>query len=98
MVVLGIAEGARAANVEINATNFPDEKFRNWILAQSYGADGILTDAEIAGVTEIDVHNKGISDLTGIEYFTVLKTLKCYVNRLKALNVSKNTALQSLIA
>ena len=96
MAVLGIAEGARAANVEINATNFPDEKFRNWILAESYGADGILTDAEIAGVTEINVSSKGISDLTGIEYFTALEKLNCYNNQLTALDVSKNTALKEL--
>ena len=36
------------ADVEINETNFPDEKFRNWVLSQSYGADGMLTDDEIA--------------------------------------------------
>ena len=68
MAVLGIAAGARAANVTINPTNFPDENFRNWILAQSYGADGILTDAEIAGVKYITVDGKSISDLTGIGF------------------------------
>ena len=28
------------ADVEINETNFPDANFRNWVLAQDYGADG----------------------------------------------------------
>ena len=89
------AVGAKA-DVAINATNFPDANFRNWVLAQDYGADGKLTDAEIAGVTTIDVHYKSISVLKGIEYFTALKTLKCYDNKLTSLDVSKNTVLTEL--
>ena len=38
------------ADVAINETTFPDDNFRNWVLGQEYGADGILTDEEIAGV------------------------------------------------
>ena len=36
------------ADVEINEENFPDENFRNWLISQSYGADGVLTDDEVA--------------------------------------------------
>ena len=82
--------------VAIDATNFPDENFRNWLSKQNYGRDGILTDAEIAGVEEIEVYNKNIADLTGIQYFTELKTLICNDNQLTTLDVSKNTALTSL--
>ena len=96
MAVLSIAAGAWAANVTINATNFPDENFRNWILSQTYGADGILTDAEIAGVTKIDVSQKKISDLKGVEFFTALTTLFCDRNKLTTLDISKNTALERL--
>ena len=39
--------------VIVNETNFPDEKFRNWLLEQDYGSDGVLTDSEIAAVEEI---------------------------------------------
>ena len=80
----------------INEENFPDEKFRNWILAQKYGEDGALTAEEIAAVTEINVSNKSISDLTGIEYFTALTSLNCEGNPLTSLDVSKNTALTEL--
>ena len=93
MTLFGIAAEARATNVEVNATNFPDENFRNWILAQDYGADGILTDEEITGVKRINVSSKSIADLKGIEVFTALIELGCYNNRLTALDVSKNTAL-----
>ena len=66
------------ANVAINETNFPDATFRNWILEQDYGSDGILTDAEIASVLSIYVsgtyiYRTNISSLKGIEFFTALK-------------------------
>ena len=80
----------------IDATNFPDEKFRNWILAQDYGKDGYLSDTEIAGVTTIDVSNKGIGSLKGIEHFTALTVLQCSMNSLTVLDLSQNTALISL--
>ena len=75
---------------------FPDENFRNWILSQDYGKSGYITAAGLAGVTSINVNEKSIADLKGIEYFTALGYLKCYNNKLKALDVSKNTALKFL--
>ena len=79
--------------VAVDGQNFPDTNFRNWVKAQSYGSDGILTTSEIAAVTKIDVSNKSISSLKGIEYFTALTELKCFFNQLTELDVSKNTAL-----
>ncbi len=88
--------GSGLQGIEVNATNFPDANFRNWVLAQTYGADGVLTDEEIAKVTKIDVRSKNISDLKGIEYFTALKSLDCGRNLLTALDISKNTALTNI--
>ena len=56
----------------------------------------MLTKAEIAGVNGIDVYDKNIASLKGIEYFTALTELYCYNNQLTALDVSKNTALKVL--
>ena len=84
------------ADVEINETNFPDENFRNWVLSQDYGADGVLTDAEIASVKRISVSDKSIQSLNGIEYFTALTDLYCGDNQLTSLDVSQNTALMWL--
>ena len=60
------------ADVEINEKNFPDPNFRNWILSQPFGKDGVLSDKEIADIREMNVSNKNIHDLKGIEYFTAL--------------------------
>ena len=84
------------ADVEINETNFPDANFRNWVLGQTYGADGVLTESEIAKVVNIEVDSKNIESLKGIEHFTALKSLSCYYNKLTGLDVSKNTALTNL--
>lgn len=82
--------------IEINETNFPDENFRNYLKAQSYGEDGVITDEEIVGVTSITVDKKQISNLKGIEFFTALTTLSCSNNQLISFNISKNTALTGL--
>ena len=84
---------SKPTEVAIDATNFPDENFRNYLLQQSYGQDGVLTEEEISGVTSIHVSLKNISSLKGIEHFTALTYLDCYENQLTALDVSKNTAL-----
>ena len=82
--------------ISINSTNFPDENFRNYLLGQSEGKDGVLTESEIKRITYINVSNKNISSLKGIEYFTALTSLSCSNNQLTALDVSKNTALTKL--
>ena len=97
------------ADVEINEKNFPDGIFRNWLLSQDYGSDGVLTKSEIARVTSIDVRlasgkiedgdisqNGKIQSLQGIEYFAALEVLYCGNNELISLDVSKNTVLKEL--
>ena len=85
-----------AESVVINETTFPDDNFRAYILSQDYGADGVLTSAELSNVTSIDVWRMDIADITGIEYFTALTYLNCCANRLTELDVSKNTSLIEL--
>lgn len=80
----------------INALNFPDEKFREYLLDEPYGKDGVLTEEEISGITTLNVSNMGISDLKGIEYFTALKKLLCYKNNLTCLNLSANKQLNEV--
>ena len=80
----------------IDEAHFPDANFRNYLLAQSYGWDHVLSDEEIAGIISLNVPGDSIADLTGIEHFTALQQLYCYSNQLTALDVSHNTALTNL--
>ena len=96
VTIMTIPLQIRADDIPINDTNFPDANFRNWVLTQSYGKDGVLTNDEIAGVTTILVERLSITDLKGIEYFTALTRLYCRYNQLTSLNLTKNTALEYL--
>ena len=84
--------------IEINDTNFPDEKFRAYVAQESIDAnqDGFLNPQEIADVKLIDVRYSGISDLTGIGIFTALTELYCDGNSLTSLDVSNCKALTYL--
>ena len=48
-------------------------------------------------VTHLDLQNKNITSLAGIEYFTDLETLDCMDNQLTTLDVTKLTNLTGLI-
>ena len=84
--------------VYITDANVPDKTFREYLLKQfDKDGNGVLTPAERYAVTEIDVENKYISNLSGIQFFPNLKVLNCSHNRLTKLDVSKNTVLQELV-
>ena len=84
--------------VYITDANVPDKTFREYLLKQfDKDGNGVLTPAERYAVTEIDVNNKNITSLKGIEFFPNLKKLDCGHNRLTSLDVSKNTVLQELV-
>jgi Leucine-rich repeat (LRR) protein len=81
-------------------TYVPDDNFEAYLEANGMG-DGILfNDSVLTGnintVTQLQVYNLSISNLTGIEDFTALSELDCYVNQLTTLDVSNNTALTYL--
>ena len=93
---------AEAANVtrylEINATNFPDKNFRNWIINHldhkgTKSGGYYMTKTQVGDVTYIGCESCKIANLKGIEHFINLEYLYCGGNKLTALDVSKNTAL-----
>ena len=91
------------ADVVINEQNFPDYYFRNFLLAQSYGYDGVITDEEIAGITNLRLdalaatkYARNITNLEGIKFFTALTSLDCSPCPLTSLDVSGMTALTTL--
>ena len=80
-------------------TLIPDPNFEQALIDLGYDTapiDGQVLTANISGVTSLNVSNNNITDLTGIEDFTALATLYCYLNPLTSLDVSNNTALATL--
>ena len=59
--------------------------------------NGLVLTSKIDTVTLLNVDNKSIADLTGIEDFTALETLICSTNDLSVINVSNNVNLVSLL-
>ena len=85
------------SDVKIDAANFPDEIFRDYVATEfDIDSDGVLSVKEYLAVTKINVSDEGVSDLTGIQNFIYLSDLDCSYNDLTALDVSKNTSLTDL--
>ena len=91
------AMASEPQGIPIDTVYFPDATFRDYVKDFDKDGNHVLSPQEIAEVTEINVYNKSISDLTGIKYFTELETLMCYSNRLTSLDVSGCTELKGLI-
>ncbi|MCR4669590.1 MAG: leucine-rich repeat domain-containing protein [Saccharofermentans sp.] len=85
-----------AGDVKINADNFPDANFRDYIKGYDYNNNGKLSSTEMSNVTYIYVANRAIKSLKGIEKFTNLQTLYCQNNQLTSLDLSKNTKITYL--
>ena len=58
--------------------------------------DGKVLTENINNVDSLHIYYRGITDLTGIEGFTSLTSLRCGGNNLTSLDVSKNIALTQL--
>ena len=67
----------------INATNFPDAHFRNYLLAL-YPL-GYITTMDVDSRTSLNVGAKSITSLQGLGYFSKLKSLICSGNYLTSL-------------
>ena len=85
---------AAHADVTINDTNFPDANFRSYLLSEY--PSGTITTAQLQARTTLEVNNKSISNMKGVEYFTELTRLSCYGNNLTTIDVSSNTKLTHL--
>lgn len=68
----------------INSTNFPDANFRSYML--SLYSKGYITQTDVNNCTSLNIANKSISNLKGIEYFTNLTTFYCNNNNLTSLS------------
>ena len=86
------------ADVEINAANFPDATFREYLQTtfKKSGENNKFTDAELAKISTISPQSRDITDLTGIKNFPNLTALNCYNNKITKLDVSGLSNLKTL--
>ena len=84
-------------SLPINEKNFPDPNFRKYIKTYKAGGRDVLTVEEQRKVEIIEINNKGVSDLKGIEAFPNLKELNCGNNSIQKLDLRQNPELEKLI-
>jgi len=79
----------------IELIDIPDNAFLTALieLGVDSDGDGKISPAEAEAITYLDVRQKSISDLTGIEAFVNLDSLNCQTNNLASLDLSGNSAL-----
>ena len=94
----GVSAQAEEDAVAIDATNFPDGAFRQYV-ADNFDKDkdGALNQTERNAVKEIRISNSGCTSLQGLKYFSKLTDLLCSDNNLTELDVSENPELVRLI-
>ncbi|MBR0247651.1 MAG: putative Ig domain-containing protein [Synergistaceae bacterium] len=98
ILLLLLVFASPAFAVEINAENFPDENFRQFLLTEfDIDGDDNLSQSEIAAINELIVNGCEISSLQGIENFTELEYLDCGNNTIASLDLSANTKLTDII-
>ena len=92
------AASERATGVAINATNFPNAAFREYVKQFDKDNNGYFSSSEIASVTKIDMaNNTSVTSLKGIEYFTSLIELIVNNDALTSLDISNNKELSVLM-
>lgn len=85
------------SNITIaQTTAIPDANFEQALInlgLDSVPINGSIPSANIDTVLSLNLYNKNISDLSGIEDFTALEQLRCWNNLLTNLNLTQNTGL-----
>ena len=90
------ARKVSADQIPVYPDYFPDNKFMSYVSSFDTNHDNVLSDDELRAVDTIDVSNRQIKSLDGIQYFTNLEELSCSDNMLESLDLSHNTKLRKL--
>ena len=81
-------------------TSIPDPNFEQALIDLGIDSDstinGQVLTVDISEVTELNVFDKQITDLAGIEVFDSLRVLNCSSNQLDTLDFTANTKLKNL--
>lgn len=81
--------------MKIDSTNFPDSNFRKYVLNKiDTNKDGKLSKSEIQKTKVIEISEKSIKSVKGIEHFSELEELYCDNNKnLYSIDLSNNKKL-----
>ena len=95
----GTAYGNEVSFTTEPVVKIPDQNFLNALIEAGVDTDdnGFISHVEAQAITSLDVSEKNISDMTGIEAFINLGNLHCGKNQLTSLDVTSNTALFQLV-
>ena len=78
----------------------PDQNFEQALIELGIDSDeeinGVVLKSDVQSVISLDVSNKDIRDLTGIEAFTSLIYLNCRGNDLKGLDLRQNISIMKV--
>ena len=106
---IAITAGRYLITLDFNTLNYsiksalvaiPDPNFEQALIDLGIDSDGVVnasilrSDAE--AVTELNVNDKNINSLEGIQAFTNLSKLFCQYNQIQVLDINNNTALTVL--
>ena len=80
----------------LHAATFPDAAFLGYVKTLDLDANGSLSAEERAQVVRMDVRNRGIASLQGLEQFPNLEYLNCNNNALTELDLALTPRLQTL--
>lgn len=82
-------------------TNIPDPNFEQALIDLGIDSDGILNGqvltSDIETVNNLNISNKGINDLTGIEDFSALEVFDVSFNLITSLSLTNNLDLRELV-
>ena len=89
-----LASSKKATSIAINAANFPNAAFREYVREFDLDNNGAFSEQEIKKITDIEIFdNTAVTNLKGIEFFTYLETLDCSYDNISSLNLSNNRSL-----
>ncbi len=96
--VLGSTPVVKASSdtVAVDETNFPDEAFREYVLANvDSDKNKVLDDSEMNAVTKIETEELGIKSIAGMEYFPNLEEVVFFCEEVTSADLSMNPKLRS---
>lgn len=79
-----------------NIIKFSDSNFEAAVRDAINKPTGKITREDVSKITELDVSDRNITSLSGIEYFSAVAELDCSWNQLTVLDVSRNSSLKWL--